>query len=695
MTEPMPLSQNFTLIDLRAAALASVLFSLFAFAPGYVFGWCTNILMFRRRLLSTRLLIGVVLSVSVFPVLSYWLGVLSVWAIWAVTAASGATVVILLIGELRAGIRRPTRLQFVYLLMVAAWILVAMSSLVDLQIQDRLYFSPTVHDYSIRAPITAAISRTGVPPSNPLFFPGTPVPLRYHYFWYILGSLVDQLGGKAVSPRHALIGGSVWCGIALLALIPLYLRFFDAKGSEGIHRRSLIGIGLLAVTGLDLLPTVLFMKFGHRVLQDMDWWNEQIASWLHSLLWVPHHVVALIACLTGFLLLWCIEHNSNARTHVILAACAFASAAGSSIYVTLVFAAFLAVWTAMMAIRRCQREWVALLAAGALAGILSLPHLLSLIPEDTGAAGTAGETFFTFSVRSFTAAAILLKDSNVDARIVQLVYAALLPVNYFLELGFFFVIGWLTLRGYRRSAKLTRQQLALSTMLVTSVVICTFVRSSVIANNDLGWRGFLFAQFVLILWSVDFWPLWSKLENDGRVALVAMLVLGVAGTFYQGIMLRIFPVLADRGIVAMHDTLSPDRQLGRRTMAMRRAYAQLDSILPDGARLQFNPKEPSNGYFAGMYADRQVVAFDGGCGSVFGGGGRSCEGLISRISPVFATPATQCPSDLEPIDVLVFQDTDPVWADLSNWTWQVPPLVANDFFRAIPAKRISLHQANH
>src|SRR6185369_12092458 len=198
------------------------------------------ILMFRRRLLSTRLLIGVVLSVSVFPVLSYWLGVLSVWAIWAVTAASGATVVILLIGELRAGIRRPTRLQFVYLLMVAAWILVAMSSLVDLQIQDRLYFSPTVHDYSIRAPITAAISRTGVPPSNPLFFPGTAVPLRYHYFWYILGSLVDQLGGKAVSPRHALIGGSVWCGIALLALIPLYLRFFDAKGSEGIHRRSLI-----------------------------------------------------------------------------------------------------------------------------------------------------------------------------------------------------------------------------------------------------------------------------------------------------------------------------------------------------------------------------------------------------------------------------------------------------------------------
>jgi hypothetical protein len=136
-----------------------------------------------------------------------------------------------LIGELRGGIRTPSRLQVVFLLVVAAWVLGATGSLVDLQIQDRLYFSPTVHDYSVRAPITAAISRTGVPPSNPLFFPGAPVPLRYHYFWYILGSLVDQLGGRRSRPGRPLIAGTVWCGIALLALIPLYFRFFDAKGS--------------------------------------------------------------------------------------------------------------------------------------------------------------------------------------------------------------------------------------------------------------------------------------------------------------------------------------------------------------------------------------------------------------------------------------------------------------------------------
>ena len=178
-----------------------------------------------------------------------------------------------------------------------------------------------------------------------------------------------------------------------------------------------------------------------------------------------------------------------------------------------------------------------------------------------------------------------------------------------------------------------------------------------------------------------------------RIPLLAMLVLGVAGTVYQGVMLRIFPLLADQGTVKMHDTLAPDRQLGRRTMAMRRAYAQLESILPEGATLQFNPKDVPNAYFCGMYGNRQVVAFDESCGSVFGGNGRSCGGLISRISPVFAAQALSRPRGLDPIDVLVFQDTDPVWADRSSWIWQIQPLVSNDYFRAVPASGISLHGA--
>ena len=82
-----------------------------------------------------------------------------------------------------------------------------------------------------------------------------------------------------------------------------------------------------------------------------------------------------------------------------------------------------------------------------------------------------------------------------------LVNGSLLPLNYALEFGFFFFVAGVKWRQYRVGDEpLSRQDAACLTMLVTSTLICTFLRSSVIGNNDLGWRGFLPAQFVLLLW---------------------------------------------------------------------------------------------------------------------------------------------------------------------------------------------------
>ena len=404
-------------------------------------------------------------------------------------------------------------------------------------------------------------------------------------------------------------------------------------------------------------------NFGHGLQADMDSWNEVVASWMSSILWAPHHVVALIACLTGFLLLWCIEHGSNARTHIVLAACAFASAAGSSIYVTLVFAAFLAVWTAIMLVRRYHRDCVVLLSTGALGR-----HPFSAVPAQPHVAWRRyrrrlpEKRLLTFSVRKFTLAETLLSGSIPNGGwLIQLVYAALLPLNYFLELGFFFAIGWLTLKKYRKSGQLTRQQLALSTMLITTVVVCTFVRSSVIANNDLGWRGFLFAQFVLILWSVDFWPEWPKLGFDLRITLRAMLMLGIFGTAYQVVMLRMYPIFLDQWVISR---ARRPQSTTRRPLTVNLAAVpwrcgegtpSLESMLPEGATIQFNPRGDTNGYFCGLYANRQVVAFDEGCVATFGGARADCVGLISRILPIFETPALQPPIDLRPLTYSFFR----------------------------------------
>jgi hypothetical protein len=92
---------------------------------------------------------------------------------------------------------------------------------------------------------------------------------------------------------------------------------------------------------------------------------------------------------------------------------------------------------------------------------------------------------------------------------------------------------------------------------------------------------------------------------------------------------------------------------------MRRAYARLESILPEGATIQ-NPR----GYqrlLGGMYANRQVVAAREACGST--GNSPGLQRPDFRVLPIFETLQCKC----QPIDLTHrrtrFQDTDPVWAD--------------------------------
>lgn len=45
---------GFTASDLQAVGVGFLLFGLFAFAPGYTFGWASNVFEFRRRRRSTH-----------------------------------------------------------------------------------------------------------------------------------------------------------------------------------------------------------------------------------------------------------------------------------------------------------------------------------------------------------------------------------------------------------------------------------------------------------------------------------------------------------------------------------------------------------------------------------------------------------------------------------------------------------------
>jgi hypothetical protein len=681
----MPPPHNFFLADLTAVAAAFFLCSLFVFAPGYVFGWITNAFGFRRLDLPWKAAVGISLSIALCPVLTYLVGRFSsMTVVWWMYGAIWLAFVGLLLSSPRPAVRSLlNRRGLLFLGIVLAWIVVGVLSLVDLQIGDRLYFSVVSFDYSLRTAFTGAISRTGLPPANPLFYPGHPVPLRYHYFWLILCSLTDQVGGQAVDPRQAIIGSTLWCGLGLLAIAFLYLRFFSTRDPANLRRRMLIAAGLFTVTGLDLIPTLLLLT--RRLLSpEMEWWNEQITTWVGSVLWVPHHVAGLIAGLTGFLILWNVPPVARTRDKllpVLAAALAFATMVGSSIYVAFVCALFLGAWTVVTFLKKWYPETVLLAAAGALTVLLSMPYLTEV---QTSA---SGGQFVRLAVRPFS-----FLFSSEPSWQTTLANAATLPLNYLLEFGFFFLVAVVQLRRYRRSGwRLSREELCGTVMLASSILVCTFLRSGVISNNDLGMRGALLAQFILLIWSVDVieqgWPgsgSFLKVSRSERRLMILFLAIGVAGSLWEVVLLRTFPLLSDAGKVDKYAWLSSDDKLGKRTYALRQVYEDLRNTLPAAGIVQHNPDTVPNDLFFGLYAGRQAAADTMTCGTVFGGDAASCPPIVSRLQGLFSgrapDPDMVC-RDLS-IDVLVVKDTDAVWRLRDSWVWTRKPLIATNLARA-------------
>jgi hypothetical protein len=413
-------------------------------------------------------------------------------------------------------------------------------------------------------------------------------------------------------------------------------------------------------------------------------------AWVHAVLWVPHHVAGLIACLTGLLVLWNeLEESrlSNILRASMVAAVAFASAVGSSIYVTFVFAVSLAAWTLIALLRNRRREFAILVGCGLLAAVLSVPYLLDL------RGGAAGGPFLKFGVRTFGPVRLLLSALDVPADWrPALVHALLLPINYFFEFGFFFVAARWRWNLYRkRGIAFGRSEQCAVTMAATSVLICSFLRSGVITNNDLGWRGPLVAQFVLLLWGVDLLAteMGARSGRGGRWREFVswLLILGVGGTMYEVAMQRFYPLLSDNAGLPRYTWLSPDRQLGRRTYAMRETYEKLWRITSDDAVVQHNPEVVPNDLFHGLYAARQMAAEGQGCGAAFGGNPDPCGGIFPPLRKLFNSPETTDSGRLDAlcadlsISHLVVKDTDPVWKDKTSWVWSREPVLANDFAR--------------
>jgi hypothetical protein len=684
MSAPLMTAHHFTAADCAGILAGFGLFSLIALAPGYALGWLLDLLQFRRRTVACQFALSVTLSIALGPLTTYFVA-----RAWSLLAALLLYAVFAIFALSRLG--KPLKLPAgsgKIVAAAAAWIALAVLSLMDLQIGRRLYFSVTAFDYAVRTAFTNSIATYGVPARNPFFFPGHGVPLRYHYFWLMQAALTEKLGLDA---RFAFMGATLWSGIGLMCTIALYLRFFSPTGTLALTKRTFIGIGLLGVTGLDLLPALgllWLVKTMHSGLlpPSAEWWNDQVDGFLYTMLWEPHYLAGLIACLTGFLLLWELP-ASRMRASVAagIAGLAFASAAGAAFYVAMVFSVFLMVWTAVLLVKGWRRDALFTVLAGAMAAAAALPFLLSL----RGAG--AGGALLRLAVRRFYPGEFLLKMLGLTQP-WQRTFGdlLLLPLNYFLELGFFCAAGVLIWRNFRlRRGPAARHELAACSLLASSVLVCTFVRSGIIGNNDLGWRGFLLAQFVLLIGAADL--LAAKVASHKmRFWLGLLLVLGVSGTVYDLTLLRIFPLLADNGWVPKVAWMSRDAQLGSRTYANREAYEWLKSNTPASVVIQQNPNPETEDLFYGLYANRQTVAEDRACGTIFGGDGGECQPIYARLSKLYSKATGESEEAFPdacatlPMDFVVAKDTDGAWSNKKSWVWNRTPSFSNNFVRLFP-----------
>jgi hypothetical protein len=326
---------------------------------------------------------------------------------------------------------------------------------------------------------------------------------------------------------------------------------------------------------------------------------------------------------------------------------------------------------------------------------LAIPYVRSL----SGAGD--GQPLFEWTVREFSLAALVRTNGLSRLWRLILVNGTLLPLNYLLEFGFFFLVARYKWKRHRASGEpLSRADLAFAVIAATSVVMCTFLRSHGGGMNDLGWRGMLVGELVLVIWAADYFPGWSKLEflnGNQRALLTLFLVLGAVGVVYDLAIGRAYPILADRGLVPPMDWMARDRDFGKRTYAARVAYEWVQHATPETAAVQANPQVTFQDTLGMIYGDRHTVAADNGCLTAFGGDAAECRPLIARLESIYPPPGHAASASIQqacaalPVDVFVAKDTDSAWNDRASWVWRERPVYANGYVRMF---RCGLHTAS-
>lgn len=555
------------------------------------------------------------------------------------------------------------------LLMAGAiwWLLVAWAN-VDVDTATGLYQPLLVLDTVKHAVVVRELAAHGTPFADPFF--ARAVPASYYYYFYIGPAIIKAASAGLADPRMAFAAASWVAGPTLPAMG--WLLASRAKIIAGHHPRRFLGIllALCCVSGLDLLPSLAGWAFTGATPAQLDWWSDEVRWALTSVLWVPHHLTALIAIFAGTLLLGTrVSGQTAAIATIVGGALCFASAFGLSLWVTLGAVPILAVWWITdLSGQSGTLRWL-LPAAALLAALLAAPQLHDVL---------ANRSIATAPLAFWIRGPIPTPPADIADVLIRTV--ALLAI-YPIEFGVF----GLGVYAYARAGHLTRDwRDPVGRLLILAAVIglieASFLRSTVI-NNDFGWRVTWFVELPALIWTAaiasERWPsglLW-------RVALT----LGALATLWDIAGLRLIrpPLFHTKfGYINRDPALD---------LALRGAYRSLNAQLPAGATLQANPVAAERVFDFGLYGRHRVAVADRSA-QLFGASLDAVRQRIGLLAPIYTSPLAIADvhrrAQAAGADFLLLTDRDPVWRQVgglpAGWScvWRAPHLCLLDARKA-------------
>jgi hypothetical protein len=518
------------------------------------------------------------------------------------------------------------------------WVAVAWAN-VDFDWNGRLYQSAFVIDTVKHAAVVGSLATHGIPLRDPFFARSGAA--GYYYYFYLGPALIHWLGRPLIDSRAAFAAGTL---AILLAFPAMLLLVADAAAliGEGARRRFLrILLLLCCVSGFDLLPGLWFWARTGHALSDLDWWSEEVRWALSSLLFQPHHMTAVIAVLTGCLI---VAGPGRPARRALVAGLAFGTAFGCSVWVAVGAAPILVLWWVYERVRGSPESPWALPLSGVAALLLSLRQI-----ADIAAGRAASGPPLAFALRTVGPAPTLPHSPGE-----WILHLAVLPGAYLIEFGIF-ALGsiFLLTRGRLAESRATPVGRFLLVSAPVTLILVTFVRSAVM-YNDFGWRAIWLAQVPALLWTASVLTAQRELLPKSTVWTGA-LALGLVAAVWDMAGMRI--PFADRSRSYVNNRPDMDYDL-------RGAYRWADEKFPPQVIVQHNPTGNVRAMDFGLYSDRGVAVADGDA-RLFGASQAAVEARISLLEPIFnrdlPTAELRQRAALAGVGAILLTSVDPLW----------------------------------